>query len=90
MAAKKTPCLRVAVCGLTSSSCPGLTGQGAGKSYLCNRFVRPRRDELHGEHTSMLNHSDFGSNVVNNQHCLYWGHKDVALEDGQDVSFQVG
>lgn len=90
MATKKAPCLHVAVCGLTSSSYPGLVGQGAGKSFLCNRFVRPRQDDLKEGHTNVLNHSDFGSNVVNNQHFLYWGQKVIAMEDGQDVAFQVG
>lgn len=81
--------IHVAVCGLTSASFSGLTGQGAGKSCLCNRFVRPKMDDFRDNHPSVLNHSDFGSNVINNIHFLYWGEKVVGLEDGQDVRFQA-
>lgn len=88
MAAKNLPVVRIAVCGLTSSSFSGMSGQGAGKSCLCNRFVRPKRDDLCLNHTSLLNHSDFGSSVVNNDHFLYWGEKKAALEDGT-ITFQV-
>ena len=63
-------------------------GQGAGKSFLCNRFVRPKKDDLCLNHTSLMTHSDFGSSVVNNGHFLYWGEKTVGLEDGP-VAFQV-
>ena len=79
----------VAVCGLTSSSYPGLSGQGSGKSYLCNRFVRPKKDDLRLNHPSVLNRSEFDTNVINSTHFLYWGEKVVMLEDGQDVTFQV-
>ena len=88
MAAKKSPVVRVAVCGLTSSSFPGMSGQGAGKSALCNRFVRPKWDDLCLNHSSILTNSDFGSSVVNNTHFLYWGEKTAALEDGS-MAFQV-
>ena len=88
MAAKKLPVVRVAVCGLTSSSFPGMSGQGAGKSCLCNRFVRPKRDDLCLNHSSILTNSDYGSSVVNNTHFLYWGEKIAALEDGS-MAFQV-
>ena len=91
--ASRTPVsrtIRVAVCGLTSSTFAGLSGQGAGKSCLCNRFIRPKKDDLHLEQTSVLNHSEFGSNIINNTHFLYWGEKSLGLEDGQDVVFQVG
>ena len=89
MSSRKSSTICVAVCGLTSSSYPGLSGQGAGKSYLCNRFVRPKMDDLKLNHPSVLNHSEFGTNVINNTHFLYWGEKVVGLEDGQDVTFQV-
>ena len=89
MSGRKSSTICVAVCGLTSSSYPGLSGQGAGKSYLCNRFVRPKKDDLRLNHPSVLNHSEFGTNVINNTHFLYWGEKVVGLEDGQDVTFQV-
>ncbi len=84
--------MRVAVCGLTSSAFPAFTGSGAGKSVMCNRFVRPNRDDLRMNHTraAVLNHSEFGSTVINNSHFLYWGEKAVGLEDGQEVRFQVG
>lgn len=80
------------MCGLTSSAFPTFTGYGAGKSCLCNRFIRPKRDDLRLNHTkaSVLNHSEFGSVVINNSHFLYWGEKMVGLEDGQEVRFQVG
>ena len=89
MSSRRHSTISVAVCGLTSSSYPGLSGQGAGKSCLCNRFVRPKKDDLKLNHHSVLNHSDFGTNVINNTHFLYWGEKVVGLEDGQDVTFQV-
>jgi hypothetical protein len=41
------------------------------------------------DHTSVLNLSEFGSNVINNTHFLYWGEKISALEDGQEIKFQV-
>ena len=88
MAAKRLPVVHVAVVGLTSSSFPGTSGTGAGKSCLCNRFVRPNRDDLCLSHSSIMTNSDFGSSVVNNDHYLYWGEKIAALEDGS-VSFQV-
>ena len=89
MAKNKVSTIRVAVCGLTSSSFNGLTGQGAGKSCLCNRFIEPTHDKLYCEHHSVLNLSEFGSNVINNTHFLYWGEKVTALEDGQEIKFQV-
>ncbi|CAI8026984.1 Rho GTPase-activating protein 190 [Geodia barretti] len=88
MATKKLPVVHVAVVGLTSSSFPGTSGQGAGKSVLCNRFVRPKRDDLCLNHSSIMTNSDFGSSMVNNDHHLYWGEKIAALEDGS-VSFQI-
>ena len=85
----KVSTIRVGVCGLTSSSFNGLHGQGAGKSCLCNRFIQVTQDRFNKEHTSVLNLSEFGSNVINNTHFLYWGEKLAALEDGQDIKFQV-
>ena len=85
----KVPVIHVVVCGLTSSSFQGLSGQGAGKSVLCNRFIRPNHDELRLEHNSVLNLSEFGSNVINNTHFLYWGEKSAGMDDGQTVKFQV-
>lgn len=92
MASKgKVSVIRVAVCGLTSSSYTGngLSGQGAGKSCLCNRLIQSTHDKLHSDHTSVLNLSEFGSNIINNTHFLYWGEKVTALEDGQEIKFQV-
>ena len=40
-------------------------------------------------HHSVLNRSEFDTNVINYTHFLYWGEKVVGLEDGQDVTFQV-
>ena len=85
----KVPVIHVVVCGLTSSSFQGLSGQGAGKSVLCNRFIRPNQDDLRLEHNSVLNLSEFGSNVINNTHFLYWGEKSAGMDDGQTVKFQV-
>ena len=85
----KVSAMRVAVCGLTSSSFNGLQGQGAGKSCLCNRFFQETHDKFTKDHTSVINLSEFGSNVINNTHFLYWGEKVASLEDGQDVKFQV-
>ena len=79
----------MAVCGLTSSNFLGNQGQGAGKSNLCNRFMRPNQDDNDLNHTSILNISEFSGDIVNNTHFLYWGEKVVGLEDGQDVQFQV-
>ena len=78
--------IRVAVCGLTSSI---KNSHGSGKSCLCNRFVQPAHDELHMDHTSVLNLSEFGSSIINNTHFLYWGEKVTVLEDGQQIKFQV-
>lgn len=89
MASKGKSIIRVAVCGHISSSYNGLGGQGAGKSCLCNRLIQPTHDKLHDDHTSVLNLSEFGSNVINNTHFLYWGEKRTALEDGQEITFQV-
>ena len=84
--------IKLAVCGLTQASLltNRQTGQGAGKSFLCNKFMRPNFDDLSKNgHTSVLNHSEFGTNVINNTHFLYWGEKLVGLDDGQAVRFQV-
>ena len=78
--------IRVAVCGLTSSI---KNSHGSGKSCLCNRFVQPAHDELHMDHTSVLNLSEFGSSIINSTHFLYWGEKVTVLEDGQQIKFQV-
>ena len=85
----KISVFRVAVCGLTSSSFNGMQGQGAGKSCLCNRFMQGSHDKFTKDHTSVVNLSEYGSNVINNTHFLYWGEKVAMLEDGQDIKFQV-
>lgn len=89
MSKTKMSTIRVAVCGLTSSSYNGSSGEGAGKSCLCNRLIQSTHDQLHTDHTSVLNLSEFGSNVINNTHFLYWGEKVTVLEDGQELKFQV-
>ena len=81
--------INVVVCGLTSSSFQGMSGPGAGKSVLCNRFIRPNQDDLRLEHSTVLNLSEFGSNVINNTHFLYWGEKSVVTDNGQTLRFQV-
>ena len=55
---------------------------------MCNRFVRPKKDDLCLSHTSLMTHSEFGSGVINNRHFLFWGEKTVDLDD-RPVSFQV-
>lgn len=91
MAAKGPKPFQIAVCGLTSSVYMHRSqqGQGAGKSLLCNRFVRPNFDDLLHNHPSVLNHSDYGGTVVNNTHFLYWGEKCVGMDNGEEVKIQV-
>lgn len=90
MASKAPKPFQIAVCGLTSSVyMQSQQGQGAGKSVLCNRFVRPNADDLLLNHPSVLNHSDYGGTVVNNAHFLYWGEKAVGMDNGEEVKIQV-
>ena len=90
MAAKAPKPFQIAVCGLTSSVyMQTQQGQGAGKSFLCNRFVRPNADDQLLNHPSVLNHSDYGGTVVNNTHFLYWGEKAVGMDNGEEVKIQV-
>ncbi|KAH9366938.1 hypothetical protein HPB48_015060 [Haemaphysalis longicornis] len=77
--------LCVAVVGLSGTERDkGPTG--VGKSCLCNRFVRPRADDYHTDHISVLSQTDFGGRVVNNDHFLYWGE---ARPDDEQLSFHV-
>ncbi|KHJ92539.1 hypothetical protein OESDEN_07567 [Oesophagostomum dentatum] len=56
--------------------------KGVGKSLLCNRFVRGDFDDFFPEHCSVLSQTDFGgSPVINNDHWLYWGERQVSLDD---------
>ncbi|KAL5480091.1 hypothetical protein EMCRGX_G023713 [Ephydatia muelleri] len=90
MAAKAPKPFQIAVCGLTSSVyMQTQQGQGAGKSFLCNRFVRPNADDQLLNHPSVLNHSDYGGTVVNNTHFLYWGEKAVGMDNGEEVKIQI-
>ncbi|XP_075739810.1 rho GTPase-activating protein 190-like isoform X7 [Rhipicephalus microplus] len=73
--------LCVAVVGLSGTERDkGPTG--VGKSCLCNRFVRPRADDYHTDHISVLSQTDFGGRVVNNDHFLYWGEARRPSADG--------
>ena len=91
MASKNGSVINVVVCGLTTSSWSSqdLTGQGAGKSYLCNRFVDSLKQADLINHTSLYNKSNFESKNINQDHFLYWGQKVVGLEDGHNVIIQV-
>lgn len=78
----------VAVVGLSGTERDkGVTG--VGKSCLCNRFVRPRADDYHHQHISVLSQSDFGGRVVNNDHFLYWGSGGRFGEDGIEYEFEL-
>ncbi|KAK6019371.1 hypothetical protein OSTOST_14997, partial [Ostertagia ostertagi] len=56
--------------------------KGVGKSLICNRFVRGDFDAFFPEHCSVLSQTDFGgSPVINNDHWLYWGERQVSLDD---------
>ncbi len=86
---EKVSTIRVAVCGPISASYSGLSGQGAGKSCLCNRFVQSTHDKFHPEHRSILSCSEFVGDVINSTHFLYWGEKVATLKDGQEIKYQV-
>ncbi|XP_077499589.1 rho GTPase-activating protein 190 isoform X3 [Amblyomma americanum] len=76
--------LCVAVVGLSGTERDkGPTG--VGKSCLCNRFVRPRADDYHTDHISVLSQTDFGGRVVNNDHFLYWGEARRPAAGGGDA-----
>ncbi|XP_055603332.1 rho GTPase-activating protein 190 isoform X2 [Uranotaenia lowii] len=62
---------------------------GAGKSCLCNRFVRPRTDDYAIDHISVLSQSDFSGRVVNNDHFLYWGEVRKTSDEGVDYNFSL-
>ncbi|XP_021701384.1 rho GTPase-activating protein 190 isoform X2 [Aedes aegypti] len=80
--------INVAVVGL--SGVEKDKGQlGAGKSCLCNRFVRPKTDDYAIDHISVLSQSDFSGRVVNNDHFLYWGEARKTSEEGVEYNFSV-
>ncbi|XP_042201939.1 rho GTPase-activating protein 35 [Callorhinchus milii] len=84
----RIPTYNVSVVGLSGTEKE--KGQcGVGKSCLCNRFVRPRADEFHLDHTSVLSTSDFGGRVVNNDHFLYWGEVGRTVEEGVECRIHV-
>ncbi|WKY06617.1 hypothetical protein Q1695_006642 [Nippostrongylus brasiliensis] len=56
--------------------------KGVGKSLICNRFVRGDFDNFFTEHCSVLSQTDFGgSPVINNDHWLYWGERQINLDE---------
>ncbi|EYC43734.1 hypothetical protein Y032_0482g2276 [Ancylostoma ceylanicum] len=65
--------------------------KGVGKSLICNRFVRGDFDDFFPEHCSVLSQTDFGgSPVINNDHWLYWGERQISLDDaGGPVTIRV-
>ena len=80
--------LTVSVVGLSGTEKEkGVTG--IGKSCLCNRFMDPRADNYHTDHISVLSQSDFGGQVVNNDHFLYWGEVTKTSDEGTDHTFRV-
>lgn len=80
--------INVAVVGL--SGVEKDKGQlGAGKSCLCNRFVRPKTDDYAIDHISVLSQSDFSGRVVNNDHFLYWGEVRKTSDEGVEYNFSV-
>uniref|UniRef100_A0A8D0CAI1 Rho GTPase-activating protein 35 n=1 Tax=Salvator merianae TaxID=96440 RepID=A0A8D0CAI1_SALMN len=84
----RIPTYNISVVGLSGTEKE--KGQcGIGKSCLCNRFVRPRADDFHLDHTSVLSTSDFGGRVVNNDHFLYWGEVVRSLEDCVECKIHV-
>lgn len=46
---------------------------GIGKSCLCHRFTQPGYDNYVSTHQSLFALHEFESQVVNNDHFLYWG-----------------
>ncbi|XP_007437533.1 rho GTPase-activating protein 35 [Python bivittatus] len=84
----RIPTYNISVVGLSGTEKE--KGQcGIGKSCLCNRFVRPRADDFHLDHTSVLSTSDFGGRVVNNDHFLYWGEVARSLEDCVECKMHI-
>ncbi|XP_032821017.1 rho GTPase-activating protein 5-like [Petromyzon marinus] len=85
---KETRTYNISVVGLSGTekekgSC------GVGKSCLSNRFIRPKADDYHTEHTSILSQIDFSGRVVNNDHYLYWGRTTRTTDEGQEYIFNV-
>uniref|UniRef100_A0A8C4R674 Rho GTPase activating protein 5 n=1 Tax=Eptatretus burgeri TaxID=7764 RepID=A0A8C4R674_EPTBU len=85
---KEARTINVSVLGLSGAD-KEKGSYGVGKSCLCNRFVRPRADDYHPEHTSILSQIDFSGRVVNNDHFLYWGRGVRLTDDGQELVFHV-
>ena len=73
---------------LVTVSVVGLSGPdsvkgscGIGKSTLCNRLVRPYFDQFSLDHVGLVSQADFsGSQVINNDHWLYWGEAELPLD----------
>ncbi|PIK42842.1 putative rho GTPase-activating protein 35 [Apostichopus japonicus] len=61
---------------------------GVGKSCLCNRFVRPHKDEFYLEHINVISQSDFSGRIVNNDHFIYWGDAQKVM-DGHETVFRI-
>lgn len=61
---------------------------GVGKSCLCNRFVRPHKDEFYLEHINVISQSDFSGRIVNNDHFIYWGDAQKMM-DGHETVFRI-
>lgn len=66
----------------------GVADKGAGKSLLCNRFMKPGEDDLFLNHRSDLSIDEFHSPYINRNHLLYWGCKTIIHED-KEIQFQV-
>lgn len=80
---------RVAVVGCPRAViAPDGSFEGAGKSSLCNRFVR---SEAYTEsHDSLLPKEKWSQEpVYNGDHFIYWGASTKHLQDGSRVRFQI-
>ena len=68
----------------------GISGQsnyvGCGKSCLCRRFMY---SEYLEESYSTLLQSEFDGCVINQQHAIYWGQKEVTYKEMTKVNFEV-
>lgn len=85
---KESRTFNISVVGLSGTE-KDKGASGIGKSCLCNRFIRPKADDYHTEHITILSQIDFSGRVVNNDHFLYWGKATKTTEEGQDYVFNV-
>ncbi|KAF0990684.1 hypothetical protein HZS_3850, partial [Henneguya salminicola] len=77
----------VSVIGLSGMDVSGEEYK-VGKSFFCNRFVRPAHDELVLNHDSVYNQEYLNGRVINRDTFLYWGCGKIktANQDLVDIS----